>query len=398
MAFIRRSRVPFAGLLALVLTLVFTAGHVQAQEMDCALLMDDVKAGKLYAVTRLEDKGQVKIEAIKGHCFEPIATWDARGLPMASLGSGAFIPPPRKKKKTTPPPITGFDNESDLPILQKRMTEPPPTSDYYSGGGSGVLPHPDRPKPAEEAPAAPEDDPDKTKTHVGTGAPAEGPVEGQEGQEGQAEGADTSADLQPPAGEKAPDTHDRCDRTVHDFWGPGEIDIKGSKYYLSGAFTVDKDGDGWVDNVGFKLKLVGRVGNVIRYFDTPGRLSGQTTPDLKLRDDDDISRLCAGDVMFDLPKRFLPKEEEPEKKPEEPAKEPEKEEPAEEPVEEPKKEDFRPLIVISVAGFMLMVSGLVTLFLLQPELAARREKKKQDEEAKKKAESGEDGEGEEAES
>jgi len=410
-AFARPTGAPFAGRLtglpALVIALAVAAGlaqsPAQAQEMDCAVLMDDVKAGKLYAVTRLEDKGQVKIETVKGHCFEPIATWDARGLPMASLGSSAFIPPP-KKKKATPPPISGIGSESDLPILQKRLTEPPPTS-AYSGDG-GVLPIPGRHRPAEETPqegaAAPAEGQGEEAPHVGTAAPAEGQVEGQP--EGTPTSADTSTDPQTPAGEKAPDSHDRCDRTIGDFWGPGEIDIKGSKYYLSGAFTVDKDGDGWVDNVGFKLKLVGRVGNVIRYFDSPGRLSGQTTPDLKLPNDSDITRLCAGDVMFKLPKRFQSKEEEkeekePEKAPEpgqETVKEPEKEKPEEAPKEKPKKGPSKAaMLVITGAGILLLISGIVTLFLLQPELASRREKKKKEEEAAKKAEGGEDGDEEE---
>ena len=310
---------PYFSAMALAGAGMFISAPAQAAE--CSALIGDVKAGKLYAVTILKGKGQVKIETLNGDCFESLEKWKARGLPMASLGNGSFIAPPKKKKIYTPPPIP-----------MRRLTAPPPTSDY-SGRGR-VLP-----PPADVAGP--------------TGAPGDQAIP------------------------KPPVREGRCDRVITDFWSPGEIDVKGSPYRLSGAFTVDLDGDGWVDNVGFKLKITGRVGNVIRYFDTPGRLSGQTIPDLKIANDDDISRICPGNVTFKSAK------------PEEPAEEQEKvakneieipEKPAEKEPEKKKKGlSGISLAVFSGAGVLLFVSGIVILFMLQPEFAARRRKKKEEE-------------------
>ncbi len=342
--------------LALVGALMFVAAPALAQKVECSAIMGGVKAGKLYAVAILKgkDKGQVKIETIKGYCLEPIEKWKARGLPMVSLGSGAFIAPPEKKKKISTPP----------PVPMKRLTAPPPTS-AYSGRGS-VLPPPGKYRPGDPPLAGAED---------GNGVPPEGRAKGPADPAGKAGPAGEEAIRKPPAREG------RCDRAITDFWGPGEIDVKGSFYRLSGAFTVDMDGDGWVDNVGFKLKITGRVGNVIRYFDSPGRLSGETIPDLKIPNSDDISRLCPGNVTFKL------------RKPEKPEAEKKKEKAVEnkagsagEPVKEEKPRAKKKglsgisLVVFSGAGVVLFVSGIIILFMLQPEFAARRRKKKEDEE------------------
>ncbi len=183
---------------------------------------------------------------------------------------------------------------------------------------------------------------------------------------------------------KPPTRKGRCDSAITDFWGPGEIDVKGSPYKLSGAFTVDLNGDGWVDNVGFKLKITGRVGNVIRYFDAPGRLSGQTIPDLKIADDSDISRLCPGNVTFKLarPEEPVVEKEKAAKNEIKATKEPVEKEP------EKKKKGLSgiSLAVFSGAGVVLFVSGIVILFMLQPEFAARRRKKKEEEDGEEEEE------------
>ena len=64
---------------------------------------------------------------------------------------------------------------------------------------------------------------------------------------------------------------------------------------------MDTDNDGQVDNVVFKIKSKGHVDNVIRYFGS-GRLSGQTIPTLRLKDDRDVTLLCPGTLAFAEPK------------------------------------------------------------------------------------------------
>lgn len=91
----------------------------------------------------------------------------------------------------------------------------------------------------------------------------------------------------------------RCDRELTDYWQAGEHKIKDRMVNLAGVFTVDLNNDGRVDNVGFKIGKSGRIGNVLGYFPAAkGRLSARAIPTLKLDDDDDIHRLCAGDVTF----------------------------------------------------------------------------------------------------
>ena len=94
----------------------------------------------------------------------------------------------------------------------------------------------------------------------------------------------------------------RCDRDLATFWSPGEHEVEGNKSWLSGVFTVDLDGDGRVDDVGFKIKSEGRIGNILNYFPTTeGRLVGKNVRTLMLEDDKDVHRLCPGNVTFERP-------------------------------------------------------------------------------------------------
>jgi len=106
----------------------------------------------------------------------------------------------------------------------------------------------------------------------------------------------------PPPPEYDPNIAKMCDRFVTDFWAPGEYYIDGRMFWLSGVFTIDYNGDGRIDDVGFKLNAEGKIGNVLNYFPSSGdRLSGKTVASLKLGDERDIGRLCADNVTFDRP-------------------------------------------------------------------------------------------------
>ncbi len=98
----------------------------------------------------------------------------------------------------------------------------------------------------------------------------------------------------------------QCKWKLKNFWQGGAVDIKGTDYWLSGVFSIDLDGDGGVDNIGFKLQTRGKVGNVIRYFPiAAGQLSGQAIPDLALKDDNDVFKMCAGNLTFERPKSLI---------------------------------------------------------------------------------------------
>ena len=103
------------------------------------------------------------------------------------------------------------------------------------------------------------------------------------------------------AAEPPPAEIKECTKDLGNFWEAGEHDIRGTMYWLAGVSTMDTDNDGQVDNVVFKIKSKGHVDNVIRYFGT-GRLSGQSIPTLRLKDDRDVTRLCPGTLAFAEPK------------------------------------------------------------------------------------------------
>ncbi|MHA1598389.1 MAG: hypothetical protein ACTSV1_06665, partial [Alphaproteobacteria bacterium] len=106
----------------------------------------------------------------------------------------------------------------------------------------------------------------------------------------------------PPSSEVDPDNAKICEVSVTDLWAPGEYDIDGKTFWLAGVFTIDYDGDGRVDDVGFKINAEGKIGNVLNYFPaTENRLSGKTVASLRLDDERDIGRLCADNVTFDRP-------------------------------------------------------------------------------------------------
>ncbi len=93
-----------------------------------------------------------------------------------------------------------------------------------------------------------------------------------------------------------------CTADLNSLWKKGGHDIRGIRYRLSQVFTIDLDGDGRTDNVGFRLKAWKTPDLVIRYFAGPGHLAGRSVPTLKLDDEDVISGLCFGQLSFDTPR------------------------------------------------------------------------------------------------
>ena len=98
-----------------------------------------------------------------------------------------------------------------------------------------------------------------------------------------------------------------CNRQLKNFWRQTAISIHGVRYYLSQAFTIDQDNNGVTDNLGFTLKARGKPDMVIRYFASPGQISGRDLPGIGIGNDQPVSRFCFGRADFgDPPKDITP--------------------------------------------------------------------------------------------
>ena len=92
-----------------------------------------------------------------------------------------------------------------------------------------------------------------------------------------------------------------CNRQLKNFWRQTAISIQGVRYYLFDAFTIDQDNDGVTDNLGFTLKARGKPDMVIRYFASPGQISGRDLPGIGIDNDQLVSRFCFGRADFGEP-------------------------------------------------------------------------------------------------
>ena len=103
----------------------------------------------------------------------------------------------------------------------------------------------------------------------------------------------------PVAAKEAPPKGAECDRDVAEYWKPGVYDIGGTRRALLRVFTVDRDGDGRTENVGFLFRAPGVPDVLMHYFDFPERPSAQAIPALRLADERTIGRLCFGQASFE---------------------------------------------------------------------------------------------------
>ncbi len=335
---------------AVVVGQIVVGVHVPAvaAELECGELAGRLKAGDDYRL-RLELQSQkVRIEWGDDFCAEPAEAWFARNIILPRPAErGIALPPaalqaPRSEIRVRRKSLLNR-NDQPLPGLQRRQGALPDLG--FGASEREVAPLPiqraeKKPK-VEEAPAT---EPTPTEPQV-VQQPVEGepapPVAAASGvrisndpEGGAAKVTKYKADYEkaglptPPANGDAPSTPTkgvqpeeiakpaadsaapnekeaetkpafRCDRELTDFWKAGEHNIGGQKTTLTGVFTVDLDNDGRVDNVGFKIGASGRIGNVLGYYPvSKGRLSARSIPTLRLDNDDDLRRLCAGDITF----------------------------------------------------------------------------------------------------
>ncbi|MBT4935018.1 MAG: hypothetical protein HOL66_16370 [Rhodospirillaceae bacterium] len=374
------------GLKAALLVALVLGWHkpVHGAELDCGSMANSLNTGDHY-IFKLEIQSQkIRLEKGDDFCTEPAKDWFGRQL---------ILPAPAREEMPLPKAQTNQQSKDNTPLPPSSDDTPLPPQDarkdYVPDMGletdTGAAPLPIarefvKPKPEGEAaveegaaavegqqPVAPEISAVPLMDHVSSEPGAVGP----DGLPIPGANLETPAAgvAAPPPPLKDKSMVKRCDRDLVSFWSPGEHVIEGHKFWLSGVFTIDLDSDGRVDDVGFKIKAEGKIGNILNYFpSTEGRVSGKTVNSLKLEDDRDIHRLCPGNVTFEradvadivkqkrklavnqvkaLPAQNGKKTEEavPEEEPEQP--------------EEPEKKTSNlVLIVAAVAMVMLLAGGI----------------------------------------
>ena len=113
--------------------------------------------------------------------------------------------------------------------------------------------------------------------------------------------AKAGALIPPPPEPARPPAAEPCNQRLKNFWRQTAISVKGVSYYLSQVFTIDQDDDGVTDNLGFTLKARGKPDMVIRYFASPGQISGRDLPGIGIDNDQLVARFCFGRVDFGDP-------------------------------------------------------------------------------------------------
>lgn len=312
---------------AVLAVVVFTRVEiVEAAQFDCETMAFRLNPGDDYQFKlNIQDK-TIRIEKGEDFCSEPAKKWFGRQLILPRPKQR--IEPRRTESKSNAPLPLADRNDNPMPGSSPQPQPLLPDLGLPTESG-GAVPLPiqrefvktkskdaagegDSQSGDASPPAPSEGDPDeKSKTHVSSDASTEvktktdaevtGDLSGDTGAAG--EDAATAAGVAaPPPPKKDMDLAKRCDREITMFWEPSEHIIDGRKYWLAGVFTIDLDGDGRVDDVGFKIKSKGRIGNILNYFpSTEGRHSGKTVDSLQLEDDRDIHRLCADNVTFKHP-------------------------------------------------------------------------------------------------
>ncbi|MEE8394360.1 MAG: hypothetical protein V3R66_08445 [Rhodospirillales bacterium] len=113
----------------------------------------------------------------------------------------------------------------------------------------------------------------------------------------------------PPEIPGGPSSSADCNRKLDEFWVQDWHNIKGREYWTSDVYTIDHNGDGVTDNIGFRLKRKGKPDLDIRYFAPMGQIPGIALSGLKLTDERVIPWICFGRITLTEPPVIeLPKE------------------------------------------------------------------------------------------
>jgi hypothetical protein len=341
-----------AAVAVLLSAAIFSAVQARAQEAGCEGLIADIRGGLDYSVSIDATDQSVTIQTSEGDCREPVDTWVARSLPLSSapaalekgtpkislqLGDDGLIVTPPDEALAPPPLIpqgvigspSTEDSLAPPSMIPRGMLKKPPSKeeieattataaaifaaraakaaaeaytadDESSGAAAEAASFAAEAISAAQAAKEAASRDDTAGAALAAAAAVEAAQAAEKAAARAAAGAETPESEAADAEAPPPETK-KCTMDLGDFWEAGEHDIRGTLYWLAGVSTMDTDNDGQVDNVIFKIKSKGRVDNVIRYFGT-GRLSGQSIPTLRLKDDRDVTRLCPGTLTFAEPK------------------------------------------------------------------------------------------------
>ena len=380
-------RFKLATLIALGLIAFGWHNIARAAQLDCGVMADSLNPGDQYEFKLEIQSKKIRIEKGDDFCTESAKDWFKRQLILPAPARSSMPLP----KSTASQQQEGNAGSSDNAPLPGQVMRQRPAPDLGLGLGSdgGAAPLPIqrefvKPKGVEEVPAVgvapvtdettmPGGQPDAVQVEEQPGGIVEDPVYGV---------------AAPPPIDRKDILIKRCDRELVGFWSPGEHVIEGQKFWLSGVFTIDLNSDGRVDDVGFKIKAEGKVGNILNYFpSTEGRLSGKTVGSLKLDDDREIHRLCPGNITFERPGVA------PGSKKKRPASQvlggaksqktvkdgPVEESPVEEPIAEEPVAEIKPIIfIVGGISLILMLGGGIGLALAIRNMSSSKEDEYED--------------------
>ncbi len=287
-----RKVLPPAALVLAVSLVLQRPDAAAAAGADCdALLEKAAKADEIPEIIIDASTNSIRVRTSQGECVEQLTTSKA---PPPRTAPGATPAPPvggrtaREAPEAAPEPVPAAPTMTEVPAT---VPGPPPAAPTVM---VTVVPE------TAPAPAAPMSlKPDKPfETHSYFRPPPEPPSAARESRsEDKVVGA--------PRRSSAAD----CSGELAALWKQQEHDVLGSRYWLAQIFTIDLDGDGRTDNVGFRLKAADSPDLVIRYFADEGHLAARSVPTLRLDDEDVISGLCFGQASFNKPKPKGPKKE-----------------------------------------------------------------------------------------
>lgn len=94
-----------------------------------------------------------------------------------------------------------------------------------------------------------------------------------------------------------------CDRKVSTLWKPTWVRFQARDYWLERVYTIDFNGDGRTDNIGFRFQpsTDGEKPVKLAYFATGGEVGAADLPELRIEDDRAMERICFGNLRLEKP-------------------------------------------------------------------------------------------------
>ncbi len=257
----------------IVVCFFFLPGIAHSETLvDCDRLLKEAIRERLLTEVTISATGEtVRIRTTRGACEESIAVWAARDSSWATTPTR---PEPKARKKAA-------DSRTS-----KKLPESRPERDE---------------NPASKAPAS--DKPVVKRSELPSPqdrGKAENPPERSEGFRTDIPSI-VGARRRPQAPPPEPMRNRGC-VSLTEHWHSEILSVGGNWYALARAFSIDQDGDGVTDNVGFVLVSEDASELIIRYKAERGQFSGRSLAGLRLDDESVFPSLCFEMATFDLPR------------------------------------------------------------------------------------------------